>query len=100
MQAICSLHQGTFKGTTPGGVSVSSHRVFGYGEIADLLTYAQFLATHDNATLTSDNPRSYLAEALQRCGTTPLETCLKATVPGTAGSSGNGQGKPSGKSHH
>src|SRR6266568_3414214 len=102
IQAICSLHQGAFKGTTPGDASLSSSRVFGYGEIDDLLIYAQYLAIHDKANasgkLTSDNTRSYLAEALQSCGTMPLETCLKTNIPGfqpgSSGSRGNGNGKP------
>ncbi|MGH2497193.1 MAG: hypothetical protein ACRDIV_21045 [Ktedonobacteraceae bacterium] len=84
--AICALHQGTFKGTTTGGTSVSSSRVFGYGEIEMLLTYTQSLASHDKAntsgTLTSNNARNYLAQALQNCGATPLETCLKSNIPG------------------
>ena len=99
VQAICSLHQGTFKGTTPSGAAVSSSRVFGYGEINELLTYAQYLATHDTTnaggTLTSENARSYLAEALQNCGPTALESCLMTKIPGfQPGKSGN-NGKPS-----
>ena len=86
VQAICALHQGTFKGTTAGGTSVSSSRVFGYGEIEMLLTYTQSLASHDKAntsgTLTSNNARNYLVQALQSCGATPLETCLKSNIPG------------------
>lgn len=104
MQAICSLHSGAFTGTTPGGSSVSSSRVFGYGEIDMLLTYAQYLAAHDKThagtQLTSDNARSYLAQALQGCGTTPLEKCLKANIPGyqpgNGGDNGNGNGKGNG----
>src|SRR5712692_4191363 len=82
IQAICALHRGTFVGTTPAGASVSSQQVFGYGEIDKLLAYAQFLATHDKANekLTDSDARSYLALALQHCGTTPLETCLKTHV--------------------
>ncbi len=112
IQAMCALHQGTFKGTTSSGTAVTSSRVFGYGEIEMLLTYAQSLASHDKANtggkLTSDNARGYLAQALQSCGTTPLETCLKTNIPGFhPGSStgntnsqnsdhghGNGNGKP------
>jgi hypothetical protein len=105
IQAICSLHQGTFKGTTPNGASVSSSRVFGYGEIDALLTYAQFLASHDTANasgkLTSTNAQSYLAEAIQSCGTMSLVTCLKTHIPGFQPGNGNesshehGHGKPS-----
>src|SRR5579863_8847772 len=80
VQALCALHQGTFKGTTPGGTTVTSSRVFGYGEIEMLLTAAQVLASHDTANaggkLTSSTVRSYLAQALQGCGSTALETCL------------------------
>jgi len=97
-QASCSLHQGTFKGTTPGGAAISSSRVFGYGEIQDLLTYARYLATHDatntGGTLTSSNVRSYLAEALQSCGTSPLETCLAANIPGFHPGKSESNGQP------
>jgi hypothetical protein len=53
VQAICALHTGSFKGTTSGGSAVSSSRVFGYGEIDQLLTYAGYLATHDKANSSS-----------------------------------------------
>ena len=107
IQAVCALHQGTFTGTTPNGTAVSSKRVFGYGEIDQLLTYAQFLADQDTANaggkLTSANARGLLAEAVQSCGTTPLMTCLQTNIPGfepansNAASHGNenGHGKPS-----
>lgn len=96
VQAICALHTGAFKGTTPGGSTVSSNRVFGYGEIDQLLIYARYLATHDkaNATgqLTNGNVESYLAEALQSCGTSPLEQCLKTNIPNYQPGNGNGNG--------
>src|SRR5258707_7726102 len=105
IQAMCALHQGTFTGTTPKGASVASKRVFGYGEIDQLLTYAQFLAGQGAANaggkLTSANARGFLAEAVQSCGTTPLVTCLQTNTPGfQPGNSnetghGNGHGKPS-----
>jgi hypothetical protein len=105
IQAVCALHQGTFTGTTPNGAAVASKRVFGYGEIDALLTYAQFLAGQDTANaggkLTSANARGFLAEAVQSCGTMPLVTCLKTNMPGfepgnsNATSHGNGHGKPS-----
>lgn len=86
VQAMCALHQGTFKGTTPTNAAVTSGHVFGFGEIALLLTYAQFLAVHNTANasgkLTDANTRSYLAQALQRCGATSLETCLMTNIPG------------------
>jgi len=95
IQAICTLHDGTFKATTPNGIAVVSSRVLGYGEIDQLLTYAQYLASHDkaNATgkLTSDNVRTYLAAALRSCGTISLMTCVKQNIPsfwpGNTGSS-------------
>ena len=105
IQALCALHQGTFTGTTPKGAAVSSQRVFGYGEIDQLLTYAQFLAGQGAANaggkLTSANARGLLAEAVQSCGTTPLVTCLQTHLPGfqpgnsNESSHGNGHGKPS-----
>ena len=105
IQAVCALHQGTFTGTTPKGAAVASKRVFGYGEIDQLLTYAQFLAGQGAANaggkLTSANARSFLAEAVQSCGTTPLVTCLQTNIPGfqpgnsNESSHGNGHGKPS-----
>lgn len=67
-----------------------------------LLTYANYLATHDKAnngnTLTDENVQSYLAEALQTCGTTPLEQCLKTNIPNYQPGNGNsnGGGKPEG----
>jgi hypothetical protein len=106
VQAICALHIGAFKGTTPNGSSVSSDRVFGYGEIDQLLTYAQYLATHNKATssskLTDANVESFLAEALQSCGKSPIEQCLKDNIPnfqpgnGGGNDNGNGAGKPTG----
>jgi hypothetical protein len=105
VQAICALHSGAFKGTTPGGSTVSSSRVFGYGEIDQLLTYAQYLASHDTANnasnLTDGNVQGYLAEALQSCGTSPLEQCLKTHIPnyqpGNGNGNGNGNGEGNGK---
>jgi hypothetical protein len=103
VQSICALHQGTFKGTTSSGTAVNSSRVFGYGEIEMLLTYAQSLASRDKANtsgkLTSDNARSYLAQALQSCGATPLETCLKTNIPGFQPGSTNSQQSDHGHSN-
>jgi hypothetical protein len=107
IQALCALHRGTFTGTTPNGASVSSKRVFGYGEIDQLLTYAQFLASQDTANaggkLTTANAQGFLAEAIQSCSTTPLMMCLKTNIPGfqpgnsnnTSHGDVNGHGKPS-----
>ena len=101
LQAICDLHGGTFTGTTPGGKAVSSRKVFGYGEIEQLLTYARYLVSQDqsnpNGTLTTGNVRVYLAAALQSCGTTPLASCLKANIPGYQPGNGNGNGDGNGK---
>jgi hypothetical protein len=111
IQAICSLQQGTFKGTTSNGTSVNSSRVFGYGEIDMLLTYAQFLATQDKTNaggkLTSDNVASFLAQAVTSCGSTPLNTCLKTNIPnfqpgnghanGSGSNNGNGNNNDGGK---
>ena len=92
--AICALHQGTFKGSTTGGVRVTSSRVYGYGEIEQLLTYAQYLARHDRANvggkLSDGNVSAYLANALHTCGSTPLETCLMTNIAGFQPGNGNG----------
>lgn len=83
MRVICALHQGTFKGATTGGVAAS--QVYGYGEIDQLMTLAQYLAAHDSANvdgkLSDANVSSYLANALHACGSSPLETCLQTTIP-------------------
>lgn len=85
VQAICALHTGTFTGTTTSGTAVSSPQVYGYGEIDQWLTYADYLAAHDTTnmggTLTDDNVSSYLANALHSCATTPLEKCLRTHLP-------------------
>lgn len=100
LKAICALHAGTFKGTIPGGSDVSSSRVYGYGEINMLLTYAKFLAAHDTnnagGTLTTDNARGFLAEAIHNCGSTPLEPCLQANIPGFQPGNGSGNGNGNG----
>ena len=102
VQAICSLHDGTFKGTTTSGSTVSAGRVYGLGEIDQLLTYAQFLASHDKGNadgkLTSSNARTHLADALQGCGKTPLEVCLKANTSATPTPTANkGNGNKNGQ---
>jgi hypothetical protein len=86
VQAICSLHRGvSIQGTT---------RVFGYGEIKDLLIYAKFLA---GGNLSEDNVASDLAKALQNCltasGLTPLKVCLKTNIPGFQPGLQKGKGK-------
>lgn len=99
VKAICTLHQDTFKGTTSSGITITASRVYGYGEIDQLLTYAQYLTSHDKANiggkLTDTNVSSYLAAALHSCGTSPLETCLKTNIPNYqpgSGEHGNGNG--------
>ncbi|HEY4385452.1 MAG TPA: hypothetical protein VGN34_13415 [Ktedonobacteraceae bacterium] len=106
VKALCSLHDSTFKGTTTNGTAVSTGTVYGYGEINQLLTAAQILASYDGGKLTSNNARSYLANVLSHCGTTQLEVCLKAntsaTHPGNYSNSrdshspGSNKGKPTG----
>jgi hypothetical protein len=92
--AMCALHHGTFKGSTTSGVSVISSRVYGYGEIDQLLTYAQYLAAHDRAhvggKLSDSNVDGYLANALHTCGSTPLETCLMTNIAGFQPGNGTG----------
>lgn len=89
--AICALHKGTFKGSTTSGASVTVSRVYGYGEIDQLLTYAQSLAKHDSATLSDTNVSGLLATALHNCGTSPIEVCVRTNVSGNQhGSDGNG----------
>ncbi|HTK09036.1 MAG TPA: hypothetical protein VL485_17840 [Ktedonobacteraceae bacterium] len=101
VKTLCSLHDGTFKGTTTSGKTVSTSTVYGYGEINQLLTAAQHLAGHDRGKLTSDNARSYIANVLSGCGTTQLEVCLKAstpvTHPGNSNNPGNGNNPGSNK---
>lgn len=104
--AICSLHTGTFKGTTPSGQAVLSGQVLGYGQIDHLLTSAQDLASHDKANtagkLTSGNARTYLAAVLQSCGTTPLAACINGHLPSsqsTPTASSTKEETPNGTSH-
>jgi hypothetical protein len=96
--AICALREGAFQGTTSSGATISSSRVFGYGEIEGLLIYAQYLASHDKAgmgsILTSDDTRNYLPETLHNCGMDSLETWLKTNIPVFHPGSGNDGGKP------
>ncbi len=97
VQTICSLHAGTFQGKTSSGANITESKVYGYGEIDQLLIYAQYLAQQDKANggkLTDENVAIYLADALQRCGTDPLAVCLKNNIPnnqpGNSGTSQNG----------
>lgn len=94
VMTICALHQGTFKGSTTSGVSVTSSRVYGYGEIDQLLTYAQYMVAHDSTNvggkLSDNNVSEYLANALHSCGSTPLATCLMTNIPGFQPGNDNG----------
>jgi hypothetical protein len=76
VQAICTLHNGTFKDN-----DVTIDHALGYGEIEQLLTYAQSLAKNDNTTLTDDNVQTYLATALKNCGSTAIPVCVNTNVP-------------------
>lgn len=92
VKAICALHTNTFKGTTADGTSVSSTRVYGYGEIDQLLTLAQAMATKASTKLSDANVSSNLASALHTCASaSSVADCLKDnSKPGN----GNGDGKP------
>ncbi len=103
VQAICALHQGTFKGAASDGTLITASRVYGYGEIDQLLTYAQYLAAQDKTSpdgkLSDTNVRSYLAAALQSCGTSPLATCLQTHMPNYQPGNQNGNGKGQGNAN-
>jgi hypothetical protein len=90
MQVICALHDASFQGTVDGK-SVTTHQALGYGEIAQLLTYAQSLAANKGEKLTSSNVQTYVATALNTCGSTPVALCTHSHPVG----SGQGtSGKP------
>ena len=96
VQAICALHQGTFTATTSTGTPVVASWVYGYGEIDQLLTYAQYLASHDlsnpGGKLSDSTVSSYLATALLTCGSAPLQTCLQTQIPNDQPGNHNGKG--------
>jgi len=93
VMAICSLHDGTFKATTSSGTAVTASKVYGYGEIDELLTLAQFMAGHDktnaSAKLSDSNVSTFLADAIHSCGTTALEVCLNTNMSNTHGNNNN-----------
>jgi hypothetical protein len=93
MTAICALHKGTFSAMTTSGVKVTASRVYGYGEINQLLTLAQYMASHESTNtggaLSDTTVGSLLADALHTCGSMPLERCLIKNIPGFT--PGNGQ---------
>ncbi len=76
VQAICSLHAGSYTGLT---------HTLGYGDIEDLLTYAKYLASKDTTNtdgkLADSNVTSYLDAALKNCGSSPIAQCVKTNVP-------------------
>jgi hypothetical protein len=82
---ICALHQGTFTAKTASGATVTVSHVYGDGEVNQLLTYAQYLASKDSTNaggkLSDTNVTPYLAAALKSCGTSPLEVCLQTNIP-------------------
>ncbi len=91
VKAICALHRGiVLQGKT---------RVFGYGEIKDLLIYAKFLA---GGNLSDGNVSQSLTDALHGCltasGLTPLEVCLKTKIPGFQPGLHKGKGNSHGTS--
>lgn len=82
VQAVCALHAGTFKGTSPKGAAVSSSQKFRFEEIAQLFLLAQSLAMKDGVKLNDTNVTSYLASAVQTCSTfSSTSACLKNTLP-------------------
>jgi len=85
IQLICSLHNGTFQGTVDGKRVTINHPL-GYGEIAQLLAYAQSLAKKNNQKLTDSNVLSYVATALKNCASTTVEACVDANMLGNHGS--------------
>jgi hypothetical protein len=91
--AICALHEGNFAGMTTAGVKVTVSRVYGYGEINQLLTLAQYMASHGSAStggaLSDTTVSNLLADALHTCASMPTESCLVKNIPGF--NAGNGQ---------
>jgi hypothetical protein len=97
MQVICTLHDGTFQGTVDGN-SVTTDHALGYGEIGQLLTYAQSLAKENNDTLTDSNVLNYVSMALHHCGSTAVAVCVNANVPAdTSDNTGDGHDMNDGK---
>jgi hypothetical protein len=94
IQLLCSLHDGTYKGLD---------HPLGFGEIEDLLTYAQYLAGHDKsaagAKLTDETLSTYIATALKTCNNGSITACVKANMPATQGKDGNNNGSSNGTDH-
>ena len=94
IQLLCSLHDGTYKGLD---------HPLGFGEIEDLLTYAQYLAGHDKsaagAKLTDETLSTYIATALKTCNNGSITACVKTNMPATQGKDGNNNGNNNGTDH-
>lgn len=87
IKTICALHDGSFKGTTTAGASVSSTRVFGLGEIEALLA----MAKHNSGTsLTDASVQAQVANVLQHCGSKAAMECVKSDMPNFHPTPGNG----------
>jgi hypothetical protein len=84
MLVICALHDGSFQGTVDGK-SVTIDHALGYGEIAHLLTYAQSLAAKNGEKLTNSNVQTYVATALNTCGSTKVVPCASTPTPKAGG---------------
>jgi len=87
---LCALHRGTFKGTSSQGTTVTSQRVLGYGEIAQVLTQAQQFATKAGKKLNDSNIEQFVSDTLQSCGITPLMQCLHSQPNENADDNGHG----------
>jgi len=83
-QAICALHNGTFKAVTSAGVLVTSSRHFTSAEIDQLLTLAAALSAQsmqDVHTVTDLNLVDYLAVAVQTCGSAAsVSGCVQSKI--------------------
>jgi len=88
MQVICTLHDGTFQGLD---------HALGYGEIDQLLTFAQSLGKKANTTLSDSNLQTSVAAALKTCGSTPIVVCVNTNMPGNSNGDDNSNGHDSGK---
>jgi len=90
LQVICALHDASFQGTVDGK-RVTTAQALGYGEIDQLLTYAQSLAAKKGEKLTTSNVQMYVATALNTCGSTPVALCTHSHPAGSGQGTG---GKP------
>lgn len=83
-EAICALHNGTFKATTSTGALVTSSRHFTYAEIDQLLTLTAVLsarAMQGVHTVTNLNLVANLAVAVQACGSAgSVSGCVQSQI--------------------